>query len=151
MKEENCGYKQKIQLWNKGFIAKFSLLISISYLQRLAEKGINILLNEKLMTDVKVFERHIVQAFHLLNEINLNNKEIEDLYNRFEFILEILEVREKLISLNYIFDNSDGDSLINNIRGKLDLDDVNLILRHITKNQDLMISIKNMFFEKLTL
>jgi len=152
MKEENyiSTYEHGIQARNKGFIAILGLLISISYLLRLAESGINISVSEKLRIKVlKVFKRHIVQAFYLLNEINLNDKEIEDLFNKFEFIIDIVEVREKIISLNYVFDNSDGDNFITNIWDKLDLDDINLILRHINKNEDLMISIKNLFLDRL--
>lgn len=150
MKEENYknDYEHKIQACNK-FIAILGFLISISYLLRLAESGIDISFNDKLRPSVvNVFKRHFEQAFYLLNEFNLNDKELEDLFNKFKFIMEISQIREKLNSLNYFYDNS-GDNFLTNIWDKLDLDDINLILKHIKKNEDLIISIKNLFLDRL--
>lgn len=59
-----------------------------------------------------------------------------------------MQIKKKIKSLNPLSDNSEND-FIANIWNILNLDDINLILNNIKKNKDLIISIKNLFFERL--
>ena len=141
-------------LYYKKFVGLLGLIITISYILKMLASGINILVKQNNANKEQIKEilkRHVTQAINLLDALNLTDKDIENLFNKFKFIVDIMEVREKLnlIYADLTFENSEIHTILDKIAEKLNISDLNLILRHVKMNDKLIKEIQSMFLENL--
>ena len=156
MNEENHlnSVQHKIPKQYNIFIGILGLITTISYILRMLETGINILTDEIDASKEKIesiLKRNIQQAVDLLIEINLTNTEVENLIDKFTFIMNIKEVNDRLKSVcpNFELENSATKNVFYLISENINIEDINLILAYIKEDNKLVNEIKYLFLEKL--
>jgi len=92
------------------------------------------------------------QTIELISELNLDKNDFNKIFERFKVILESPEVNDiiKKISENQDLNKQDDlITLMKELSNKLSLKDLNVLLKKVIKNENLVDFLQDMFLEKL--
>jgi hypothetical protein len=100
-------------------------------------------------------KENLIKSIKFFNDIELKNEDIKVIYKKFEKILEDPTIKE-LLHNKISFLNENSESKEKNIRAlmeilvsKLDLEDLNVFLDKIIKDESLSDFLQDFFLEKL--
>ena len=97
-------------------------------------------------------KKEIEQSINLISEIELNNEEMEDLFNRFKNILDNSEIVEKVlkaVNVKKINKIEDLKKILEILSKNIELDQLNILLNLLIKDEKLINYIQDFFLEKL--
>jgi len=97
-------------------------------------------------------KKEIEQSINLISEIELNNEEMEDLFNRFKNILDNSEIVEKVlkaVNVKKINKIEDLKKILEILSKNIELDQLNILLNLLIKDEKLINYIQDLFLEKL--
>ncbi|TFF87186.1 MAG: hypothetical protein EU549_05205 [Promethearchaeota archaeon] len=97
-------------------------------------------------------KKEIEQSINLISEIELNNEEMEDLFNRFKNILDNSEIVEKVlkaVNVKKINKIEDLKKILEILSKNIELEQLNILLNLLIKDEKLINYIQDLFLEKL--
>ena len=97
----------------------------------------------------KITKKSLVQSIDLISELDLNENDLNNLYSKFKKILDKPEIETKLGLIKELEGNQDLKSIMNLVVDTLSLDELNLIMEDLIKDEDLIDYVQDLFLEKL--
>ncbi|MFX1394626.1 MAG: hypothetical protein ACFFAH_13760 [Promethearchaeota archaeon] len=92
------------------------------------------------------------QSIELISELNLNEDDYENIFEKFNLMMEnpdIKEILEKISGFHDIEKENDLKAIMKKIIDIMKLSDLNQLLGNIIKNEDFIDFIQDLFLEKL--
>ncbi len=99
-----------------------------------------------------ITKKNLNQSLDFLTDINFDEEDYERIYEKFKIILEIPEIKKILKNvsgINEIETEGDFKNILKYLIEKINVKDLNEILKKIIKNETLIDYIQDLFLEKL--
>ena len=103
------------------------------------------------MNDI-ITKDNLNQSIELISELNLNEDDYENIFEKFNLILknpDIREIVEKVLGFQDIEKENDLKAIMKKLIDIMKLSDLNQLLGDIIKNEDFIDFIQDLFLEKL--
>lgn len=92
------------------------------------------------------------QSIEIISDIGFEDNDFEKIFDKFKFILDnpdISVILEKILYLNELQNENDLKLLMKKLSNVLSLNEMNLLLEKVIKNEQFIDFIQDLFLEKL--
>lgn len=100
-----------------------------------------------------ITKNNLNKAMEFISELNFDDDDYEKIFNKFKLILqnpETIEIFKKISKIQDITkETADLNLIVKNLSDSVNLDDLNSVLSKLTKNEELINFIQDLFLEKL--
>lgn len=100
-----------------------------------------------------ITKESLEQSVDLISDIELNDEDYKGIYDKFSNFLSTKEFNDILKKISDVSNNNNSSEdigeLMRTLLDNLKIEDINLILKRIIKNEELIDYIQDLFLEKL--
>jgi len=96
-----------------------------------------------------ITKKSLMQTIDLISELDLNENDFNNIFQKFKTILNKPEIEQKLKETQSIQNSDDIKEIMTKIIQNLSINELNLIMGDLIQNEKLIDYIQDLFLEKL--